>query len=676
MNILILKILVLSTLTFAQVDLESEIQKERLSIDSRIASQQSYSDTAQVQLEIASKKLSELKAKQDALLNYEQSFSENRNIVLSEIEEKIKGFSFFQRLGHKIKFYKCLRNSIETGNHMDGKSCEQQFYPDLSSEEKGHFANWKNKIGLSLSEAELEKSKIPEQVAYAQTNFNQWKERKVDSDSYIERLKNEGKALDIRKEELKLLEINKDAMNCDASTKEINLEAKGGPFDGVPRDNQDGIGSCFANAAKNLLVGISGGEDVASFLDLALVYKDSNKTLQSSGLDGGQSCLTLNAVKKVGYCPQKFAPMELGDRNILGEGLFNQAPLDYMGTNINMVRDFISGFFDFEKIDNPHKDKILKSAKSIVEAIKANPNIKIPLPVASNQIPEGWKLKEFFTWNKASVGDISEEKFNKEYAEQYKNFYPQYIKAILEGKSLDQIFEIYKVSMASFISKYKMEGHLPEFKRVFITSAQDEFNDPKLKEHISASLEFLKGLFDKKNMSDESFFEFCSGEGADSLNFLTSFRPLIEKIEDGKLNEDRLFDKDGKFKSARELMQLTVAPACLNEENRKPLPAFSCKDGYDTINNIKNSGMPIEKQHIAMRQKVVMSLTQGYPLGNTYPTSANSAHINTIVGLKFNPRTQKCQYLIRESQTGTSGWQDEEAIFSRIKGLTEVRKLK
>lgn len=676
MNIIILQILVLTSFTFAQVDLESEMEKEKAEIDGRMTSQQSYSNNAQVQLDIASKKLAELKAKEEALLNYEQGFSQNRIVALSEIEEKIKSFSVFQKLGSKIKFYKCLRSSIESGNHMNSKSCEQQHYPSLSNEEKDKLSDWKNKIGLSLAEAEQEKSKIPQQVELAQTDFDQWQARKLDSDGYIERLRNEKKLVDVRKEELKLLEIHKDAVNCDANTKEINLEAKGGPFDGIPRDNQDGIGSCYANAAKNLLVGISGGEDVASFLDLALIYKDSNSTLKESGLDGGLSCYTLNAAKEVGYCPQKFAPMEIGEQNIIGEGLFNQKADDYMATNISMVKDFINGLSDFEKLDTPHKERVLANAKTIVDSIKSNPNIKIPLPVVRVEIPRDWKLKEFFVWNKDSVGDVKEEAFNKEYAEHYKNFYPLYIKAVLDGKNQDQIFDIYKASMAEFITKYKMEKALPDFKRVFLQTTDQDFKDPKLKNQLSASIEFLKGLFDKMSLNDESFFEFCSGEGAGSLKFLTTLQPLIEKIKSDKLNDDQLFTKDGKFKSARELMQLTVAPACLNQENRKPLPPYSCKDGYNTISNIKISGKPLDQQHLAMRRTVVMSLVQGYPLGNTYPTSPSSGHINTIVGLKYNPQTQKCQYLIRESQTGTSGWQDEDKIFSKIEALTEVRKLK
>lgn len=676
MNILILNVVIFSSLTFAQIDLQSEIEKDQVNIEGRLKSQESFSENAQKQIDVASKKLAELKAQEEALTNYAQNFSQNRIVALSEIEDKIKSFSVFQKLGSKIKFYKCLRSSIQSGNHMNAKSCEQQHYPDLSNEEKNQFTDWKNKVGLSLDEAEQQKSKIPQQISIAEGDLKQWEARKVDSDNYIERLKNDRKMVDIRKDELKLLDEHKSTLNCDAGTKEINLEAKGGPFDGVPRDNQDGIGSCFANAAKNLLVGISGGKDVASFLDMALIYKESNNTLQTSGLDGGLSCYTLNAVNKVGYCPQKYAPMEIGEQNIVGEGLFNQKPYEYMATNITMVKDFINGLFDFEKLNTPHKDKILANAKNIVESIKANPNIKIPLPVVRVEVPRDWKLKEFFVLNKSSMGDLKEEAFNKEYADHYKKFYPLYIKAVLDGKNQDQIFDIYKVSMAEFIAKYKMEKALPDFKRVFVQNTDQDFKDPKLKQQLAASIEFLKGLFDKKSLSNESFFEFCSGEGAGSLKFLTTLQPLMEKIKEDKLNEENLFDKDGKFKSAKELMQLTIAPACLNDENRKPLPPFSCNDGYGTITNIKNSGLPLEKQHVAMRQKVVMSLVQGYPVGNSYPTSPSTGHINTIVGIKFNPQSQKCQYLIRESQTGTSGWQDEDKIFQKIEALTEVRKLK
>ena len=70
-----------------------------------------------------------------------------------------------------------------------------------------------------------------------------------------------------------------------------------------------------------------------------------------------------------------------------------------------------------------------------------------------------------------------------------------------------------------------------------------------------------------------------------------------------------------------------------------------------------------------LRERIVSSLIQGYPLGNTF-----RRHINTIVGMKFDKVTNTCQFKIRESQTGTSAWHSEDEIFNSIEALTEVRK--
>ena len=77
------------------------------------------------------------------------------------------------------------------------------------------------------------------------------------------------------------------------------------------------------------------------------------------------------------------------------------------------------------------------------------------------------------------------------------------------------------------------------------------------------------------------------------------------------------------------------------------------------------------------RERVVLSLAQGYPLGQSFVfTPPDGRHINTIVGLRFNPETQSCELRIRESQTGTSAWHSEDQIYGKMEALTEVGKLK
>src|SRR5690606_12539765 len=116
------------------------------------------------------------------------------------------------------------------------------------------------------------------------------------------------------------------------------------------------------------------------------------------------------------------------------------------------------------------------------------------------------------------------------------------------------------------------------------------------------------------------------------------------------------------------------APACINSENRKKLPAFSCESEYGAITKIKASSKPYAEKVKDLRERVVLSLMQGYPVGNTFPTGGNQNHINTIVGIRFDKSTGQCEYLIRESQNGRTAWLLERPIFDRMSAITEIRK--
>jgi hypothetical protein len=231
--------------------------------------------------------------------------------------------------------------------------------------------------------------------------------------------------------------------------------------------------------------------------------------------------------------------------------------------------------------------------------------------------------------------------------------------------------------MAPFFEKYNLADSLPAFEANFKLNAEYDYKDKDLKKNIKASVDFLKKALNKKDATDADFYQFCSGSGSEFLRFMTAFQPLAEKLRTDKVNEEMLFDKNGELKTdAYELMQLTIAPSCLSKENRKALPAFTCDSGYDAINLIKKAGRPIEDQKRMLREKIVANLVQGYPLGNEHPSDGGGFHINTIVGIRFNPETKSCEFRIRESQTGTSGWHNENEIFKRIMALTEVRRKK
>lgn len=658
------------------------LEKQKTDLETTLKQQKEYSKQEDERLKKELAGIEEKKQQLAQIENYEQNFASSRVQAIAEITENLKSMSIFQKVGSKASFYKCLRTSLEDGNRLNYDHCYKSIGPKLDKEELKQAQGWKMTTGQSIDELKVKKESLPHQIKMSESILTTLEANKRFSLAREEIILSSITTIEVQKKELNLLPGFSKFTNCDANTPEINLEEKvpfpgatfSGAFADVPKDNQDGLGTCYANAAKNLLVGVSDGKDVASFLDLALTYKEASNGIDTTGLDGGLSCTALEHLKKKGYCPQEFAPLETGERNHVAESLFNTDAWTYMATNVTILREFLGGLSDFEKSNGPVKEEVLRKSQEIVQKLKNDPSISLPLPIVRRDIPSDWKLKESYHTKKATLLPLTEKEYLAEYKVAYKEFYPKYMKAVLEGKSLDEVFNIYKDSMNPFITKYNLQSLLPEFKRVYQMDSEVDFKDPKLAKKLRASIDFLKEVMNKKDESDADFVAFCSNSGNESMKFLGALQPLIEKLRQDKLNEENLFDKDGKFRSSYELMQLTVAPACINAENRKPLPEFSCRDGYDTMTKIKASPKSYDEKVKMLREKVVLSLAQGYPLGNSYPTGANSAHINTIVGIRFNKASGQCEYRIRESQTGTSNWLLEKPIFDKIYALTEVRK--
>ena len=370
----------------------------------------------------------------------------------------------------------------------------------------------------------------------------------------------------LKKIDQEIIQSNAQYMNCDVNSPEISLEEKEpypgakfqGPFFGIPRDNQDGLGTCYANTAKNLLVGLSRGDAVASFLDMALLYKDSKRELnntESKGLDAGFSCVVLEEVSDKGFCSQSFAPIEIGEKNSYGGLMPEVATVRDQKIVLNMLNDY---------------------------------------------------LRENASFSKMIINNINEMKliYDTDYSKQ----------------NISSCRPVSPPILLPFISKWKALSD-------FLENHQDAFGDAANK------------LFSKtENMS--TFLE-SHGQSTDLL-----LRP------------------------SRDLYQLIVAPACADVQNRKKLDfGIVCNRGYDTIQRIKSSEKTPFEQVKLLRERVVDSLLNGYPLGNSF-----NRHINTIVGVRFNKEANLCQYQIRESQTGTTSWQSEIAIFNKIRALTEVRR--
>jgi hypothetical protein len=524
------------------------------------------------------------------------------------------------------------------------------------------------KLKRSLAEVELN-------VLSSEHNIADIKKKLVFALNQEELLADEEKLLKMREGvDQEVINSHLQFMSCDANTPEISLEEKipypganfQGPFFGVPRDNQAGFGTCYANTAKNLLVGTSRGEDVASFLDLALQSKD-NKEILASALMGGESCSVLRRLKKSGFCPQAFAPYETGDKNIFAEGLLGRTEgnIRDLSSVVTLVQNFLIGQDKLSKDNNLLSEQMMARAQAIIQEIKMRPDVLLPMPVVRSQIPGSWKLKALTYSNK----NINKDQLYLDYKSDYRRFYPQYVRSVVSGKGRDEIFELYLKTMKPFIDKYQINDQMKSWKQSFMDDTESDWTRPKLKSELAASLSFMKAISGQRDITNEKFLETC-GDTLDSMAFLGTLQPLVKHLKNNSIETNILFDEKGRFKNAVELMQLVVAPACLNKVNRKiPVEDILCHEGVPTVSLIRFFGKTPEAQTKMFRQRVLASLLQGYPLGNTF-----DGHINTIVGMRYNKESKECELKIRESQDGKSSWELESAIYSKISGLTEVRR--
>jgi hypothetical protein len=530
-------------------------------------------------------------------------------------------------------------------------------------------------IANSPKELELRKKTVSRELYMSEERYKSTEKNLIQAaNSKIISQKKE-RLLETRVNDQKLIDSNAKFINCNALTPEISLEEKtpflganfSGPFFGVPRDNQDGLGTCYANTAKNLLVSTSKGEDVASFLDLALIFKE--KDLSGNGLDAGGSCPTLEKMEKKGYCPQSFAPAENGEKNSFTEGLSGESKSIYdQSILVDLLQNFFISQEVLEKKNKKFSDEALGQANLIIHNLKTSPNVKIPLPVVRFPIPNAWKLKEAMKF-KSSEDGFAQDQFLSDYKEAYQQFYPLYVKSVLEGKSRDEIFSQFKLKMNGFIGKYGLGNSMDSWKNIFMSDTQSDWNDPNLKKEIALSMKFMKAMAGKTDVSDEDFIKDCE-KTSSHFEFLSSLQPLVKHLQSKGVDAKVLYDDNGRFKSQTDLMQLVVAPACLNPANRvMPKNEILCETGYDTVTKIKDVKYPIDIQKKMLRERIVASLVQGYALGNTF-----DRHINTIVGMRFNPDAKRCEFKIRESQNASSSWQAEDQIFKEIEALTEVRR--
>lgn len=476
-------------------------------------------------------------------------------------------------------------------------------------------------------------------------------------------------------------------LSCNGLTPAIDLEQEKisknidikGAFHNVPFDNQNGIGTCYANTGRNLLLGLSSGEVDASFLDMALQFKTTHDNGKLTTLDAGHTCLAINKVVENGYCPKKFSPIETGEDTYKANGIFGEKNSIYAQSRLlSLMEKFLNAKLGLDSASDSLSKKFLDKTKAMIELIKMNPEIQLPLPkVRDFPIKNDNQLRSIYIWSyEKNLPDgasaVPEHDFMNEYQETFSKFNLKYTQALRDGATPKMLRAVFDSSFNNFFTKYNMHKRMndtyygPLFKQFFENnlSQNDYFNS------IEATLSFYEVILDKKideKQMREIFDSACNSQARQHSSFLENLKSLADVILQNDTDKS-FFDEKGKLLSNREILQMMTTPNCLNEENRKDIPfKVSC----ERINKVLNGETKDNKE---LRLEVLKSLVKGLPVGNSYPTGPLTGHINTIVGFRCNPETNKVEYKIRESSGGFSKWEEEEDIFKKIRALTVVRK--
>ncbi|HXH76139.1 MAG TPA: hypothetical protein VNJ08_14305 [Bacteriovoracaceae bacterium] len=687
MRYLSIIVLFIANTSLAEISVGEEmLLKENKKLDENIVGVKKQVEDYTRYIENEKERLAKNKQQHDKFKSMHDQHVDLTSKLLAEIHASHDKLGVLdKKFSRQAKLFKCVEETLKARGHIFLSECKRLNPIKLTSEEDASLKRWEETLPHT-------KVQLNEWVKLLETDINKSGEVLERYTKHSDNIKLALISMESTKEKSKVMEAEFKSLHgkpafraCNATTPVINLEEEkpyeGADFKGaffrVPRDNQDGMGTCYANTTRNLLIGISGGAADASYLDIALTYKKAQDAIANDGLDGGMACTALEEIRKKGYCPQKLAPFESGEQNPAFESLLgkkNKSSHYIQSQTINLLKDFINSKQQLGKKNPLLSVELARKAQWMIQQLKSNPRIKLPLPVARVDIPSFSSLRWTF-FSKIQPTGVEEKKFIEDYRDGYKKFYPTYLKSLLNKKTREEIFVMFKADMAPFIEKYKLQDSLAEWLRVFLITTKEDYTDPKYHQSLKDSLAFLKSITGKEAMNDDEFLNQCVQESGSGLDFVGKLQPLLTKLKEAEVNSDILFDKEGNLLSAADLMQLAVAPGCIHPENRKQIPVeFTCSDGYDLIEKIKKSENTVPEQIEMLRERVLMGLLKGYPLGNSYMTGANIGHINTIVGLRFNPEKKSCEYLLRESQDGTSKWESEMTVYKKIIALTEVRK--
>ena len=328
------------------------------------------------------------------------------------------------------------------------------------------------------------------------------------------------------------------------------------------------------------------------------------------------------------------------------------------------LRSFFRGQTRLEA--NGSMTEIMRQAGPAIRYLQSHPNVVLPMPIVRHRIPDD-----------STLGSISKnypqgaDEFNRIYNEAYSNFEPHYMNAVIQGKSQTQIWELYLNHMNATLTQLNALENLDFLRDSYFEESAPDFSNPNLSSQINETINFWNSIGSQNSLHEAN--RACIAEQAEAFDFFKGLSDLSGILSAIGVDPSQALDQSGNLLSREDLIQVLIAPNCVSAQNRQQLDVnIICREDAKFIMDLKNSSTSRQNQLTSFRQRLRSNLEAGLPMGNVHQ-AGQGAHINTIVGLRFNPESSQCEVLIRESMTGTSFWQSEGEVFDNITHLTEYR---
>lgn len=467
--------------------------------------------------------------------------------------------------------------------------------------------------------------------------------------------------------------------SCSATTPTINLEddfiyagsSIPGAFKSIPVSNQDGLGTCYANATQNVILGMTGGKINPSFLDLALQHKKNNG--DDLSLESGDICSVLDAIEEVGVCDYKYSPLETGERDGLAEilGDPDTKGLEQQANLVKLIQVFLGNKKTLDKSDFFHSERVSEMTYKIKELLRKYPQASYPDLATGNDIFGPYQQKAIVRG--ASVGTKeAKDKLVLDIRDANYKMSVQYFKMMKQvpTPSVAELKQVWINGLRPLEDKYGSSSYFKE--NIY------QFLDQKIKDHLKNKKQMI-AMFDQTQLLaqelkqesvffsiDDSLNSTCVVPIQNARDYLAGLTDLFSYLWKKNPHEIEAIFRGHALKDPFDILQMSTTPRCAQAENRQKL-SFTPK----CINIVLTAKAPLEQKLVELRDNVVTKLLQGIPVGNNH-VAALGDHVNTIVGYRFNPEKKGCEYLVRESQIGKSLWVSDNEIARVLTDLTIV----